>query len=101
MHHLCFEVDDWNYGERAGWSVLVEGMSDVVSDDDEYEALKSIDLHPWPSRVEKTDWIRILPEAVTGCWSAANEVSRGGYSALGMSSASASKSANQRSASLS
>lgn len=63
---VCFEVDDWDATNRTGWSVLVEGMSDIVDDEDELLALENVDLQPWADRVEKSNWIRILPEGLSG-----------------------------------
>lgn len=41
---LCFEVDQFDYAEQRGWSVVVRGRADIVDDADEIEQIGRI----WP-----------------------------------------------------
>lgn len=63
---VAFEVDQWDAASHTGWSVLVEGVADVVSESEELEELDALGLQPWTRPSEKTNWIRILTESVSG-----------------------------------
>lgn len=63
---VAFEVDGWNAEDRSGWSVVLEGSSDVVLDDEEIAELEALDLSPWATGVERNDWVRILPYNISG-----------------------------------
>lgn len=43
---LCFEIDQFDYVQQRGWSVLVRGRADIVDDADELEEIAT----RWPSR---------------------------------------------------
>jgi nitroimidazol reductase NimA-like FMN-containing flavoprotein (pyridoxamine 5'-phosphate oxidase superfamily) len=62
---VAFEVDDLKVTERSGWSVVVHGRAEVVSDEDAagYEAW----LDSWAvGDGARTTWIRIVADEVTG-----------------------------------
>lgn len=62
---VAFEVDDLQATERSGWSVVVHGRAEVVSDEDAagYEAW----LDSWAvGDGARTTWIRIVADEVTG-----------------------------------
>ncbi|WP_409332751.1 pyridoxamine 5'-phosphate oxidase family protein [Trujillonella humicola] len=49
---VAFEVDDYDPGDRTGWSVTVVGPSRVLSDAAEVTALHAGGLVPWTSAAE-------------------------------------------------
>jgi uncharacterized protein len=71
---VCVEVDDIDTVCRTGWSVIVTGIADLVSDRVEFEEAR-LQLHPWapgphpffvkvPSSLisgRRLDWIRDRP----------------------------------------
>jgi nitroimidazol reductase NimA-like FMN-containing flavoprotein (pyridoxamine 5'-phosphate oxidase superfamily) len=62
---VAFEVDDHDRVERAGWSVLVVGQSEVVHDlDVRFKALDA-DLEPYAEGA-RTAIVRIQPSFVSG-----------------------------------
>jgi nitroimidazol reductase NimA-like FMN-containing flavoprotein (pyridoxamine 5'-phosphate oxidase superfamily) len=65
-HVVAFEVDHYDADARTGWSVVLRGSSDVVTDDDEVARLDRLGLHPWADRADRRDWVRIRPTEVSG-----------------------------------
>ncbi|MBY5161966.1 pyridoxamine 5'-phosphate oxidase family protein [Salsipaludibacter albus] len=63
---MAFEVDGYDEKTMTGWSVLVRGRSDLVTDPDEVERLAARDLHPWADGVDRPTWVRIGGTTVTG-----------------------------------
>ncbi|HKX74281.1 MAG TPA: pyridoxamine 5'-phosphate oxidase family protein [Acidimicrobiia bacterium] len=61
-----FEIDDWDLGQRTGWSVLVKGRFEEVSDPGEIAALEEVGLESWTPEVSHTTWVRITPTSITG-----------------------------------
>lgn len=62
-HKVLFEVDDHTSSE--GWSVIVEGRARSMRTDEEIAEAESAHLLTWTA-TEKTHYVRILPDAVTG-----------------------------------
>ena len=62
---VVFEIDEQRPLYHAGWSVVVHGTAEEVSDPDELERLRRGPLHSWagPGRGR---WIRIRVEEVAG-----------------------------------
>lgn len=63
---VAFEVDDVDEATHTGWSVLVKGRAEMISDYEspQVAALRELPLHPWAG--EKTNWVRIVPESISG-----------------------------------
>ena len=62
---VAFEVDDYHLAERSGWSVLVVGRAEVISDVDPTFAAR--DAHPEPlADGRRTNLVRITPEFISG-----------------------------------
>jgi nitroimidazol reductase NimA-like FMN-containing flavoprotein (pyridoxamine 5'-phosphate oxidase superfamily) len=61
-----FEIDEWDLGQRTGWSVLVKGRFEEVSDPEEVAALEQSGLESWTPEVSHTTWVRITPTSITG-----------------------------------
>jgi uncharacterized protein len=62
---VVFEADSYDDLDRSGWSVVVNGLAEVI-DDAETGRLGGLGLHPWSTAVEHPFWIRIRPTSVSG-----------------------------------
>ena len=62
---VCFEVDGFDDGDRSGWSVLVKGRAQELTDAADVRAAEATPLDPW-GHGPKSHWIRIVPAEVTG-----------------------------------
>jgi nitroimidazol reductase NimA-like FMN-containing flavoprotein (pyridoxamine 5'-phosphate oxidase superfamily) len=62
---VTFEIDYSDPQRRTGWSVIVKGRAQVVTDDDMLTALESTRLKPFSSSA-KDHWIVIHPDIITG-----------------------------------
>jgi nitroimidazol reductase NimA-like FMN-containing flavoprotein (pyridoxamine 5'-phosphate oxidase superfamily) len=63
---VAFEVDAYEAGERTGWSVVIKGQAEVVSDEALIARLERSGLKPWATAVPKPEWVVIHPTAITG-----------------------------------
>ena len=63
-----FEVDDWDSDVRSGWSVLVKGRAEEVTDEWLVSLCEHFDVDPWADQIPRTDWVRISVEEITGRW---------------------------------
>lgn len=61
----AFEVDELLQPGRLGWSVLIIGDTQRVTDESELERLEATGLTPWAGG-DRPVWIRIRPDRVTG-----------------------------------
>ncbi len=63
---VAFEIDEVDELTRTGWSVLVKGTAYEVTDsvDEESRAIRDLPVDPWAG--DKSRWLRIEPEAITG-----------------------------------
>lgn len=62
---VAFEVDGIDDVNRTGWSVLVRGPAELISDADELTRLRRLPLVAW-APVAKPHYIRIGSAGVTG-----------------------------------
>ncbi|MFI7341652.1 pyridoxamine 5'-phosphate oxidase family protein [Streptomyces sp. NPDC050085] len=62
---VAFEADEIDIDSRCGWSVIVTGQADVVTDPAERERLSHSAPHPWVD-VQDSVLIRIQAHMVTG-----------------------------------
>ncbi|OBI35749.1 pyridoxamine 5'-phosphate oxidase family protein [Mycobacterium colombiense] len=62
-NRVLFEVDDHNVAEA--WSVIVRGTARSLRTPEELEEAERAQVLPW-TRPEKTHYVRIVPESVTG-----------------------------------
>jgi uncharacterized protein len=62
-NHVVFEVDDHNVAE--GWSVVVKGIARSLRTDEQIEDAERAQALSWTAS-EKSHYVRILPEMVTG-----------------------------------
>jgi len=63
---VAFEVDEWDASTRKGWSVLVKGRAEEVTQWAEAETLELVDLVPWAHQVWRDRWVRVTPHQITG-----------------------------------
>ena len=63
---VSFEVDSFDVDRRAGWSVVVRGVANVVDDPAQIARLEQLGVWPWADAVERTNWVRIRPYEITG-----------------------------------
>jgi nitroimidazol reductase NimA-like FMN-containing flavoprotein (pyridoxamine 5'-phosphate oxidase superfamily) len=62
---VAFEIDAIDSDTRTGWSVLVKGRAERVTDAATLRRLRALPLDPW-AQGEKAHWIRIVPRDVSG-----------------------------------
>jgi uncharacterized protein len=61
----AFEIDGVDDGSRTGWSVIVHGVAEEVTDRAEMRHLDALGLTPWAPG-PKRHWVRIRARTVTG-----------------------------------
>jgi uncharacterized protein len=61
---VAFEVDG-REGDDLGWSVLVSGRPEMLTDAASVRAVEALGLHPWAPG-SKLHWVRIVPRRVSG-----------------------------------
>ena len=60
-----FEIDGSDPVDRTGWSVIVVGEAEEVTDAAELDRLEGFELEPWAPGV-RTHWVRIRATAASG-----------------------------------
>ena len=63
-----FEIDGWERTTRSGWSVLVKGTAQEMTDDWLVALAERFDVEPWADSIPREHWIRIQPDEITGRW---------------------------------
>jgi nitroimidazol reductase NimA-like FMN-containing flavoprotein (pyridoxamine 5'-phosphate oxidase superfamily) len=63
---VAFEVDRYDADKRTGWSVLVKGRAEIVTDSSLRMRLRATGLRPWRGRIQHPEWVVIRPDTVTG-----------------------------------
>jgi len=61
----AFEIDGVDPVERTGWSVIVVGDAEEVTDQAEIDPLEGFELEPWAPGV-RTHWLRLRATSVSG-----------------------------------
>jgi len=62
---VAFEVDDSQPLHHSGWSVLVRGHAEVITDPGEVARLRRGPLRPWAKGV-RANWVRISVDEISG-----------------------------------
>ena len=64
---VAFEVDDMDPASQRGWSVMVRGVANDITDalDPLAVELRTLPVHPWASG-PKPRWVMIRPRSITG-----------------------------------
>jgi nitroimidazol reductase NimA-like FMN-containing flavoprotein (pyridoxamine 5'-phosphate oxidase superfamily) len=60
-----FEIDGIDPVERVGWSVIVEGFTEEITNPSELRRIEQLQLEPWAPG-HKGHWIRIRASTVSG-----------------------------------
>jgi nitroimidazol reductase NimA-like FMN-containing flavoprotein (pyridoxamine 5'-phosphate oxidase superfamily) len=60
-----FEIDDIDADRRAGWSVIIAGVTEVVTRPAEVRRLQTIGVDTWIAGAD-AEWIRIRARVVSG-----------------------------------
>jgi len=63
-----FEIDDWDTEIRSGWSVLVKGRAQEMTDAWLITLAERFDVEPWADKIPRERWVRIEPDEITGRW---------------------------------
>jgi nitroimidazol reductase NimA-like FMN-containing flavoprotein (pyridoxamine 5'-phosphate oxidase superfamily) len=66
--NVGFQVDDIDESRRSGWSVLIQGMAEDVTDriaDTTTERSRDLEVRPWAPG-DKPRLVRIIPAHITG-----------------------------------
>jgi nitroimidazol reductase NimA-like FMN-containing flavoprotein (pyridoxamine 5'-phosphate oxidase superfamily) len=61
----AFEIDGTDPEGRVGWSVIVVGVSEEITNPAELRRIESLGLEPWPPG-DAAHWIRIRANTVSG-----------------------------------
>jgi nitroimidazol reductase NimA-like FMN-containing flavoprotein (pyridoxamine 5'-phosphate oxidase superfamily) len=64
-NRASFEIDGIDSSDQTGWSVIVVGLAEEVTNAAEVANLERSRLQPWAPG-DKPHWIRIRPEVVSG-----------------------------------
>ena len=64
-YRVAFEVDDFDYAAREGWSVLVQGPAHHLDSDDERAEADAAGIETWPGG-QREHFISIIPARITG-----------------------------------
>jgi uncharacterized protein len=65
-HYVGFEADSYDPATESGWSVVVNGLAEVVDDAEEAARLDALGLSPWGGHASGRVWVRIRPSSITG-----------------------------------
>ena len=66
--NVTFEVDDIDQRTRTGWSVLVRGLAEEVTDAHRTELIdrtRATGMQPWAPG-DRGHWMRLIPHAISG-----------------------------------
>jgi len=63
---VAFEVDHYERDHTQGWSVMVQGLAHVVTDDEELDRAMELPLDPWALDGTADRYICLEPNIVTG-----------------------------------
>ena len=65
-HYVGFEADCCDAAAETGWSVVVNGLAQVVADEEETARLDALGLPPWGREDSRRVWVRIRPSSING-----------------------------------
>jgi uncharacterized protein len=61
----AFEIDSIDAGSRTGWSVIIHGVTDEITNPNEVRRLDGLGLEPWAPG-HKAHWVHIRAWTVSG-----------------------------------
>jgi nitroimidazol reductase NimA-like FMN-containing flavoprotein (pyridoxamine 5'-phosphate oxidase superfamily) len=65
-HYVGFEADSYAAAAGTGWSVVVNGLAEVVDSAAETARLDALGLPSWGAGPAGRVWVRIRPASITG-----------------------------------
>ena len=65
-HYVGFEADSYDAATETGWSVVVNGLAEIVESDEEAARLDALGLSSWVRAAPERVWVRIRPTSITG-----------------------------------
>ena len=66
-HYVGFEADSYDAETGTGWSVVVNGLAEIVESDEETARLDGMGLSSWGGASSGSGlWVRIRPTSITG-----------------------------------
>jgi uncharacterized protein len=66
QHVITFEADDYDEATQTGWSVVIKGRADLVTDEQELERLRASGIRPWSNPTFRTNWVTLHASTITG-----------------------------------
>ena len=65
--HASFEIDEFDRADHTGWSVVVVGRLEEVTEFEAstWERIHLLPVTPW-AKGEKPHWLRLVPARITG-----------------------------------
>ena len=63
---VAFEVDAYDAARHEGWSVVVKGRVELVTDEVTLARLRASGLRPWATGVPRPEWIVVRADGVSG-----------------------------------
>lgn len=61
--HVAFEADGWD--EEKGWSVIIKGHGEIITDAAELARAERLPLLPWVPTI-KSNFVRVTADEITG-----------------------------------
>jgi uncharacterized protein len=65
-HYVGFEADSYDAAAGTGWSVVVNGLAEIVESNEEAARLDALGLSSWGTGTAGRVWVRIRPSSITG-----------------------------------
>lgn len=67
LSRVAFEIDEIDEASHAGWSVVVQGVGQEITDaiDAGSEELRTLAVSPWAPG-DKPYWVKIVPAVISG-----------------------------------
>jgi hypothetical protein len=63
-----FEIDDWDKANQTGWSVLIKGHAEEVTDEWFVSICEFLGVEPWADQIPRDHWVRLTADEITGRW---------------------------------
>jgi nitroimidazol reductase NimA-like FMN-containing flavoprotein (pyridoxamine 5'-phosphate oxidase superfamily) len=64
-HYVAFEADSYDQATGAGWSVVANGLAEVITAAEDSARLDALGLKSWAGAARRV-WVRIRPVSVSG-----------------------------------
>ena len=65
-HYVGFEADSYDAATGTGWSIIVNGLAELVDSAEETARLDGLGLSSWGVSASGPVWVRIRPSSITG-----------------------------------